>query len=210
MRFSFNKMCSQPLTGSTNIRASWYKMKFWLKQRHVALPEIFTMDPFIEALVNKADIISWSWFLFIILAALTSQKAVCVWFFSFFFYLTGEGLSLNAKQISWLVGTGERWWQNTFCCAVFRAVLSAWCSVPLSLCVLLHCGPFSCPSLGPLPLHKPSYSLLFCCLLLCLRPSLISCAGSSFLIYKHLKCLTFSVLLPNEKICNITSKMKQK
>ena len=49
---------------------------------------------------------------------------------------------------------------------------------------------------GPPSLPKPSNSLLFLCLVLCLRPSLIRCAGSSSHIYKHLKYLPLSLSLP--------------
>lgn len=71
---------------------------------------------------------------------------------------------------------------------------SEWCCQHGAVCLPLfaaplHCGPFSLPLSGPPSLPKPSYSPLFLCLVFCLRPSLIRCAGSNFPIYKHLKYL---------------------
>lgn len=67
-------------------------------------------------------------------------------------------------------------------------------AVSMALCASLSLCPvtlwaFQPPLSGPPSLPNPSYSLLFLCLVFCLRPSLIRCTGSNFPIYKHLKYL---------------------
>lgn len=92
------------------------------------------------------------------------------------------------------------------CCAVFRVVLSAWRSVPLSLTFqTATLWAFQPPLSGPPSLPKPSYSLLFPCLVFCLRPSLIRYVGSNFPIYKHLKHLPLHCL----KKCDIQCSIKR-
>lgn len=74
-------------------------------------------------------------------------------------------------------------------------------AVSMALCASLPLFPYcytvglSTPLSGPPSLPKPSYSLLFLCLVFCLRPSLIRYVGSNFPIYKHLKYLSLWLFL---------------
>lgn len=74
------------------------------------------------------------------------------------------------------------------CCFQSGAVSMALCA-SLSPLRRYTVGLSAFPLSGPPSLPKPSYSPLFLCLVFCLRPSLIRCAGSNFPIYKHLKYL---------------------
>lgn len=97
---------------------------------------------------------------------------------------------------------------HLLCCFQSGAVSMALCA-SLSLCPATLWA-FQSPLSGPLFLPKPSYSLLFLCLVFCLRPSLIRCAGSNFPIYKHLKYLHPWLFLPcSHNICNIKYNIKQ-
>lgn len=87
------------------------------------------------------------------------------WCQNVYFYLFIYLFSLNGITDLW---AGERWWQNTF-----AVLFSEWCcqhgavclSLFLSLSVLLHCGPFSFPSLGPHPFQSPP--TLYCSCVWC-------------------------------------------
>lgn len=96
---------------------------------------------------------------------------------------------------------------HLLCCFQSGAVSTALCA-SLSLCPAALWA-FQPPLSGPPSLPKPSYSLLFSCLVLCLRPSLIRCAGSNFPIYKHLRYFPLWLSLPcslkkKNAISNIT------
>ena len=103
----------------------------------------------------------------------------------FFFFLLC--LHNNTEQLicELVKDDGKTRWP---CCFQSGAVSMALCAF-LSPLRRYTVGLSAFPLSGPPSLPKPSYSPLFLCLVFCLRPSLIRCAGSNFPIYKHLKYL---------------------
>lgn len=125
--------------------------------------------------------------------SITAQ--MCSFYVIFPFWWSGFCCSCVTNWGSWSVS----WWKmmaKHICWAVFRVVLSAWRCVPPSLSFrTATLWAFQPPLSGPPSLPKPSYSLLFLCLVFCLRPSLIRYVGSNFPIYKHLKYLSLWLFL---------------
>lgn len=114
-------------------------------------------------------------------SSIKPQRGVSTCFYSPFMSTQQHG----AADCELVKDDGKTRW---LCCFQSGAVSMALCA-SLSPLRRYTVGLSAFPLSGPPSLPKPSYSPLFLCLVFCLRPSLIRCAGSNFPIYKHLKYL---------------------